>query len=101
MRILALIGVILGIVCLQPVSADIPGTTIRHVNYEKQTITLELFRRDSGTKEVTVYKINMGCTFTLDGVTVNLRKLHKGQHVTGMTMGEPGTIDGLTVQTSG
>ena len=40
MRILSLVlvMVMLGVVCLQPVFAEPPGTTIKHVNYEKKTI---------------------------------------------------------------
>ena len=103
MRIRSLVLIMLGLVALvvQPVSAEPPGTTIKHVNYQNRTITLELFRRDQGTKVVTVYKIDMGCTFTLDGVTVDLRKLHRGQHVMGMTEGQPGVLDSLTIQTQG
>ena len=101
MKIFSLALILLSFIGLQSVSAEPPGTTIKHVNYEKKMITLELFRRDQGTKVVTDYKIDMGCTITLDGQTVELRKLHRGQHVMGMTMGEPGVIDSLTVQTKG
>ena len=103
MRICSLVLFALGFVTLLslPVSAEPPGTTVKHVNYENHTITLELYRRDQGTKVVTIYKIDMGCTFTLDGITIKFKQVHRGLHVMGMTMGEPNTIDSLSLQTRG
>jgi hypothetical protein len=103
MRIRSIFLILLGfaIICWLPVSAEPPGSTIKHVNYAKRTVTVELYRRDQGTRQVTIYKIDPGCTFTVDGVTATLKQIHRGQHVMGMTMGEPGVIDTLDVQTKG
>jgi hypothetical protein len=102
MRIRSVVLILLGLLtlCFQPVAADPPGTTVRHVDYANRTITLELYRRVEGTKQVTIYKIDMGCTFTLDGVTIKFKQVHRGLHVIGMTMGEPSVIDSLSLQSS-
>ncbi len=103
MRIRFWVLIALGLVTLfsLPVSAEPPGTTVKHVNYANKTITLELYRRDQGTRVVTIYKIDMGCTFTLDGVTITFKQVHRGLHVLGMTMGDPNVIDSLSLQTGG
>jgi len=102
MRIRFWVLIVIGLVTAfsLPAFADPSGTTVEHVNYEKKTITLLLYRRDQGTRQVTTYKIDMGCTFKLDGDTVPFRKIHRGQHVIGMTMGDTKIIDGLSVQSA-
>jgi len=100
MRIRSAILIGLGLVMafLQPVSAEPPGTVVKHVNYAKKEITLELYRREQGTRQIMVYKIDMGCTITLDGQTVDLKKVHRGLHVVGITEGNPGELDALSLQ---
>jgi len=98
LRSLFLVLIGLGIAFFQPVAAEPPGTVVKHVNYAKKTVTLELYRREQGTREVQVYKIDMGCTITLDGQTVKLEKIHRGQHVIGITEGDVGILDVLNCQ---
>jgi len=98
LRTLFLILVALGIAFLQPVAAEPPGTVVKHVNYAKKEVTLELYRREQGTRQIMVYKINMGCTITLDGQTIDLKKVHRGLHVEGLTEGNPGELDALSLQ---
>jgi len=85
---------------VQPAKAEdfAPGTTVRHVNYAKKEVTLEIYRRKEGEREVKVYKMDMAATITLNGENVKLDKIHKGQHVTGIIESDPGTIVTLTVQ---
>jgi hypothetical protein len=102
MRIRSLLLVLLGLVTMfsLPVSAEPPGSTVKKVNYEAKTVEIELYRREQGTKVVTIYKIDMGCTFTLDDVPCKFKQIHRGQHVVGLTEGDPGVLDALHVQSA-
>ena len=103
MRIRSFVLVLLGlvIVCLQPVAAEPSGTTVKRVDYANRTVTLELYRRDSGTKMITVYQIDMGCQFTLDGISIKFKQVRRGQHVLNVTLGGGNLIDVLDLQTRG
>jgi len=100
MRIWILLIIGLCTAFVQPAKAEdfAPGTTVRHVNYAKHEITLELYRRKEGEREVKTYKMDPAPTITLDGDQVKLAKIKKGMHVTGIIESDPGTIVTLTVQ---
>jgi Cu/Ag efflux protein CusF len=85
----------------QPAMAEdfAKGTTVRHVDYAKNKITLELYRPGEGERMVKTYTMDPAPTITLDGSTVTLKAIKRGMHVTGIIESDPGTIVTLTVQT--
>lgn len=74
------------------------GTFVTAVNHQKKMLTITLRRHKQGTVQAVDYKIDPGCTFTIDDNPVEFAKVHPGLKVIGYTEGEEHVLVSLDLQ---
>ena len=74
------------------------GSYITAVNHHKKMVTITLRRHKEGVDQAVDYKIDPGCTFTIDDNPVKFAKVHPGLKVIGYTEGEEHVLVSLDLQ---
>ncbi len=74
------------------------GSYITAVNHKKKMVTITLRRHNQGTDQAVDYKMDAGCTITIDDNPVKFAKVHPGLKVIGYTESEENVLVSLDLQ---